>query len=125
MACDVTLELFGLESNQLVTESVPEDLTLDELLVRAAKRCGISPITRNLFAFKQVNFSPLIGDVNQGTTLSFSGCYQFYTFRDIKYQSKYQISVYFIHRNGLGNNAANVVNQFVIQNQGPVSTTPH
>ena len=58
MACDVTLELFGLESNQLVTESVPEDLTLDELLVRAAKRCGISPITRNLFAFKQVNFSP-------------------------------------------------------------------
>ena len=54
MACDVTLELFGLDSNELVTESVPGDLSLDDLLVRAARRCGISPITRNLFAFKQV-----------------------------------------------------------------------
>ena len=58
MAYDVTLEFFGLDKNELVTYSVAGDLRLDELLVRAAKRCGISPITRNLFAFKQVNFSP-------------------------------------------------------------------
>ena len=58
MAYDVTLEFFALDKNELVTYSVPGDLKLDELLVRAAKRCGISPITRNLFAFKQVNFSP-------------------------------------------------------------------
>ena len=58
MAYDVTLEFFGLDKNELVTYSVSGDLKLDELLVKAAKRCGISPITRNLFAFKQVNFSP-------------------------------------------------------------------
>ena len=58
MAYDVTLEFFGLDKNELVTYSVSGDLKLDELLVRAAKRCGISPITRNLFAFKQVSFSP-------------------------------------------------------------------
>ena len=58
MAYDVTLEFFDLDKNELVTYSVSGDLKLDELLVRAAKRCGISPITRNLFAFKQVSFSP-------------------------------------------------------------------
>ena len=58
MAYDVTLEFFGLDKNELVTYSVSGDLKLDELLVIAAKRCGISPITRNLFAFKQVSFSP-------------------------------------------------------------------
>ena len=58
MAYDVTLEYFDLDKNELVTYSVSGDLKLDELLVIAAKRRGISPITRNLFAFKQVNFSP-------------------------------------------------------------------
>ena len=54
MACDVTIELFGPDTTQLVTETVPGELSLDELLVRAVKRCGISPLARNLFAFKQV-----------------------------------------------------------------------
>ena len=55
MACDVRLELLGPDLVQLVRETVPGETSLEDLLVRAAKRCGISPLARNLLAFKQVH----------------------------------------------------------------------
>ena len=55
MACDVRLELLGPELVQLVRETVPGETSLEDLLVRAAKRCGISPRARSLLAFKQVD----------------------------------------------------------------------
>ena len=53
MASDVILELLGRE--EPVTLNCVNDLTIDELLVKTADFCHISPIARSLFAFKQVN----------------------------------------------------------------------
>ena len=52
MASDVTLEL--LDRDEVVTHQCKQDLTMDELMVTAADICHISPVTRGLFAFKQV-----------------------------------------------------------------------
>lgn len=54
MACDVTIERFDKEKEPLTLTSVREDVTMDDLLVRVAHLCHISPVARTLFSFKQV-----------------------------------------------------------------------
>ena len=54
MASDVTIVRFDKEKEPLTLLNVRDDVTMDELLVRVAHQCNISPVVRTLFSFKQV-----------------------------------------------------------------------
>ena len=54
MASDVTLELLDKDALEII--KCDEDISMDELLVKASDICHISPVARGLFAFRQVSF---------------------------------------------------------------------
>jgi len=51
MASDVTLELLDKDALEII--KCDEDISMDELLVKASDICHISPVARGLFAFRQ------------------------------------------------------------------------
>ena len=55
MACDVTIT--RLDKDEVIKVSVDGSTTLDDLMVRVASHCNISPIVTTLFSFRQVIFN--------------------------------------------------------------------
>ena len=64
MASDVTIVRFDKENEPLTLLNVRDDVTMDELLVKVAHQCNISPVARTLFSFKQVTLRNSPSSIN-------------------------------------------------------------